>query len=445
MIETHMGARPDHRHYLTDKRLREFIRMTRLKSWKGSLVAGIIMVLLGACGQEQDSTAVTTFTSLASPAAAGSLAPHLAVTADDKVVMSWLEPAEGGTHAVKFSILQADAWSAPAVIAADDNWFVNSADFPSVVPISAQNWAAHWLVKRSGGTYAYDIALATSNDGGKYWAAPVTPHTDGTPTEHGFVTLFPWFDGIGAVWLDGRFTTPDTGDEVEPERSDNDDYSGMTLRFARFGYDGQLLDEGEIDNLVCDCCQTDVALTAEGPIVAYRDRTAEEIRDISVSRYIEGEWTDPVSISDDQWHIPACPVNGPTIVADGELVAVAWYGAPNRKSRVKMAWSKDNGQTFTVPILVDENSVRGRVDLAFLPDRSAMISWVAKSEGGKGQLRVRKVTADGDMGPIELVTEGEYSRNAGFPQMVKAGGRLIFAWPEPGEPRQVRTAYSQIE
>ena len=68
-----------------------------------------------------------------------------------------------------------------------------------------------------------------------------------------------------------------------------------------------------------------------------------------------------------------------------------------------------------------------------------MVSWVRKSQDGTGQLRVRRVTSEGELGEIELITEGEYSRNAGFPQMVRAGDRLVFAWPEPGEPRAVRT------
>ena len=414
--------------------------MNQLKTVAGVLFAGVVAASLGACSPEPGTDAVTAFTGLTSPAAPGSLGPHLAVTADDQVVMSWLEPAGDDAYAVRFSFLQANEWSAPATIATGDDWFVNSSDFPSVVPISAQHWAAHWLVKRPGGNYAYDIALAMSADGGNSWTAPITPHSDNTATEHGFVTLFPWSDGVGAVWLDGRFMPADTGDA---QHSESEETAGMTLRFARFGYDGQALDEGEIDNLVCDCCQTDVAMTAEGPIVVYRDRTVDEIRDISVARYIDGGWAEPVTVSDDQWRIPACPVNGPAITADGENVVVAWYGAPNRKSRIKLAWSQDGGQTFTAPVVVDDNSVRGRVDVALMPDHSAAISWVGKTDDGKGQLRMRRVTSNGDMGPVELVTEGEYSRSAGFPQMVRAGDRLIFAWPEHGEPRLVRTAYSQ--
>jgi len=399
-----------------------------------------ILTGCGGTGNSGDSGKPLEITSVASPAAPGSMSPHLAVTPAGEAVMNWLEPAADGAYAVRYSVLEDNAWSAPSTLVEDDGWFVNWADFPSVVPITAQQWASHWLVKRPGGTYSYDIALSTSADGGGNWAAPLTPHTDGTPTEHGFVTMFPWSDGIGAVWLDGRNMAPDSGAGEQPDGSRK--YGGMTLRFARFAYDGAMLDEGQIDELVCDCCQTDAAMTPVGPVVVYRDRTADEIRDISVTRHVDGGWTEPLTISDDNWNIPACPVNGPAIAAVGDRVAVAWYGAPNRESRVKLAWSQDAGRTFSAPIIVDDARVSGRVDVVLMPDGAAMISWMGKTEDDVGQVRLRRVSSDGDLGPIHIVAEGPFTRNSGFPQMIRVDDRLVFAWPEPGDPKHVRTAIS---
>lgn len=422
--------------------------MTRIKPlawWPLVTLAMMMATLLASCGGRDDAAAKvepvnpnteTENGGVASPAGPGGMAPHLAVTSDGKAVLSWLEP-EGEAHTLKYATLEGTAWSTPKSIAKDDGWFVNWADVPSVVPLSTRQWAAHWLVKRPGGTYSYDIALARSADGGATWSSPLTPHTDNTPTEHGFVTLFPWSDSIGAVWLDGRNMPPDKGGEPPAEGGHAD--GGMTLRFARLDYDGQVLDEGEIDNLVCDCCQTDVAMSDAGPVVAYRDRSSDEIRDISVARHTESGWAEPITVSDDNWKIAACPVNGPTIAAEGQRVAVAWYGAPNRKTRIKLAWSEDGGRTFSTPILIDDEGARGRVDVVLLPDDSAAVSWVHKSQDGSGQLRMRRVTTDGQRGEIEQITAGEYSRNAGFPQMVRAGDRIVFTWPEPGEPRRVQT------
>ncbi len=406
----------------------------------GSLI--IAASLPGSCKNSGPADTMLQIIGVASPAAPGSRSPHLAVTPTGEAVMSWLEPTRDEAHAVRYSILQDNTWSAPVTVAQGTGWFVNWADFPSVVPITAQQWAAHWLVKQPGGTYSYDIALSTSADGGTSWADPRTPHTDGTRTEHGFVTMFPWSGGIGAVWLDGRNMAPDTGSGPRPAAGN--EHGGMTLRFARFGYDGERLDDGEIDDLVCDCCQTDVAVTSAGPVVAYRNRTATEFRDIAVTRYVDGGWAEPVLVDDSQWHIPGCPVNGPAIAAAGKLVVLAWYGAPERQSRVKLAWSQDAGKTFSAPVIVDETNVTGRVDVVLLSGGSALVSWMGKSGEGIGQIRMREVTVEGERGPIQLIAEGRYSRNTGFPQMVRAGDRLVYAWPEPGKPRQVRTAFSPL-
>jgi len=419
------------------------MHLKSLAQWKFLATVTIAATILTGCGDRNSHNVALEVIDVMSPAAPGSQSPHLAVTPAGEAVMSWLEPTGADTHAVKYSILQGDTWSAPLSVAENSGWFVNWADFPSVVPITTQQWAAHWLVKRSGGTYSYNIAMTTSADGGSSWAPPLTPHSDNTPTEHGFVTMFPWSGGIGAVWLDGRQMKPDAGGESSPVGSR--EYGGMTLRFARLGYAGEILDEGEIDNLICDCCQTDAAMTAAGPVVVYRDRSTAEIRDISVTRYADGNWAEPITVSDDQWHIPGCPVNGPAIAADGDRVVVAWYGAPNRESRVKIAWSQDAGQTFSAPVIVDEAGVKGRVDVALLPSGTAVVSWMAKSADGTGQLRIRQITSDGQAGPIQLIAEGKYSRNAGFPQMIRAGDQLVYAWPEPGDPRQVLTAFSRLD
>ena len=46
-----------------------------------------------------------------------------------------------------------------------------------------------WLEKSGSGTYAYDVRMATSKDGGRTWSKPFLLNRDGRKTEHGFVTL----------------------------------------------------------------------------------------------------------------------------------------------------------------------------------------------------------------------------------------------------------------
>ena len=166
-------------------------------------------LLLDAC------QAAAEVTVLPSPAEEGSMAPNLFAAADGRVLMSWIDKLGENRHALRVAVREGERWSAPRLVAEGPDWFVNWADFPSIVALPDGTLAAHWLVKSAAATYAYDVRIAFSSDGGAHWSAPVVPHRDGTPTEHGFVSLFPTRDGrLGAAWLDGREMLPaaDSGD-----------------------------------------------------------------------------------------------------------------------------------------------------------------------------------------------------------------------------------------
>jgi len=48
---------------------------------------------------------------------------------------------------------------------------------------------------------------------------------------------------------------------------------GMTLRSTQIKSDGTLTKDQVIDSLVCDCCQTDIAQSDQGPVLVFRNRT----------------------------------------------------------------------------------------------------------------------------------------------------------------------------
>lgn len=370
---------------------------------------------------------------LPSPAAAGSLAPNLFAAADGRVFLTWIDRLGAGRHALRFSVQDGDGWSTPLVVAEGSGWFVNWADFPSLIALPDGSLAAHWLVKSGAGTYAYDVNVARSMDAGRTWSEPLLPHRDGTQTEHGFVSLFAAEDGVlQAVWLDGRETTPGAGEH---------DHGGgaMTLRHAAIGTDGALARESLLDPRVCDCCQTGVALAAEGPVVVYRDRSDGETRDIAIVRLREGRWTQPHPVASDGWEIHGCPVNGPAVAAAGRQVAVAWFTAAGDAPRVKLAFSQDSGAGFETPVVIDDGNPLGRVDVALMDDGSALVSWMESSAAGPS-LHLRRVRADGRReASITVVPAGAGLTN-GFPRMVRVHDRLVFAWTSDG----VRTAVMPV-
>ena len=397
-----------------------------------------ILALLAACDSDQATSGNTSAVALLpSPAGPDSGQSHLALTADGSVVVSWIEP-DGDGHALKFSTLGETSWGPAQTVSKGDSWFINWADFPSVVPITDELWAAHWLQRRDGGRYAYDVAVSVSNDSGNTWSESAAPHLDGTATEHGFVTLYPNDAEIGALWLDGRNMAED---HAEMESSGEHEVSGMTLRSATITPTLEIKHMQLVDDLTCDCCQTDVAIGPEGPVAVYRNRDSDETRDIYVARSIAGQWTEGEKISNDGWVIAGCPVNGPAIAVDGDALAVAWFTAAGDRPTVKMAFSSNAGVEFSSPIIIDDDKPTGRVDIALLDDDRAIVSWLRKNDQDQPEISARIVSARTGAAHTITVAQNSVSRSSGVPQMISNSEYLIFSWVDvSGEHSQVLTA-----
>jgi hypothetical protein len=375
-----------------------------------SLCLAVLVLLMGA-----GAVFAMDWTPADPPAGPGAMAPSLTPTPNG-LLLTWLEPgaAQGGRrgHALRFSRYRDGRWSAPVTIAAGKDFFANWADFPAVAQAQDGSLTAHWLAKTGDATYAYGIFLARSTDGGATWSPAGLLHSDGLPTEHGFVSWVPEGNGLRAVWLDGR--------EMLKE-------GPMTLRT---GMAGQKETEQVLDARVCDCCQTDAALAADGPVVVFRDRSDKEIRDISIVRKTAAGWSQPARVHADDWEIPGCPVNGPAVAAAGKKVAVAWFTAAAPKGpRVQIAFSEDGGQSFGPPVLIDGEQPLGRVDLQLDASGDAIVSWMGFQEKGAA-VRLRRVSAKGVASAPMTIAETSAARSAGFPRSSVSGDRLWLAWVE---------------
>ena len=377
--------------------------------------------------------AIRTPDTLASPAAPGSGEPNLTRGPDDRVYLSWLEPTGDTAHALRFATFDGDQWSTPRTIAQGANFFVNWADFPSIVAGPENRLAAHWLERSDTARYAYGVRVAQSFDGGATWSSPITPHRDGSPTEHGFVSLFAVRDSLGAIWLDGR-NFAGAGEGSHPN---------MMLMATTVAANGAAGAERVLDERVCDCCQTALAIATSGPVVAYRDRSPDEIRDISIIRWTDSGWSRPTPVHPDQWKIDHCPVNGPAIAADGDHVAVAWFTSAGDSGRVFLAQSADGGVTFGAPVRVDDGNPVGRVDVVARAS-GAIVSWMEFTSERQAEVRVRPMSRRGVRGESTVIARSSGERASGFPHIVVSRDQLIIAWTEAGSPPRVRVARAHL-
>lgn len=383
------------------------------------------IALAGALAPVSGRQLAPDVTRIDSPAGPNSLAPQLSVSSRG-VLMSWIE-RNGDTATLKFAERTEKGWTPAITVASGTNWFVNWADVPSVMRLSSGALAAHWLQKSADSTYAYDTRLSFSTDDGTTWSKSVTPHSDGTATEHGFASLVELANGqLGLVWLDGRAMTPG------PEMAGHD-MGAMGLRFASFepsktpGVAWKQTAESLIDARVCECCPTAFAVSDAGPIAAFRNRSDTEVRDIHVSRLVNGTWTAPKAVHEDNWKINACPVNGPALATSGRRVALAWFTGVGGQNHAYVAFSGDGGATFAPPIRVDDAGTLGRVDAAFLPDGFAIITWIERTTTGS-EFRWRRVSSAGATTKAFTVAPISSSRSSGYPRMAVNGDTLTFAW-----------------
>jgi len=401
------------------------------------VTSGFAVGLSGGLSGELSGELNSGLKSLANPAMAGSRLPRLGNMPNGDNLLSWVE-AKGDGHVLKFALLHNGRWLRQGEVAQGANWFINWSDFPSVVAIDAQFWAAHWLVKRSGGRlHDYDVATSISNDAGATWSTPKFPYSDKTAAEHGFAAIVPVDGAAAIVWLDGREYVKKTERAQYPQKSGN-----FSLRYTRMLRDGSLEAEQIIDSNTCTCCWPSVAVSAAGPLVVWRGRTDSEIRDNHIALLADGKWSQPMPLGAEGWQIEGCPVNGPALAANGKHVVAAWFSAEADRPRVRAAFSKDGGLSFAPAIEIDDIAPLGRIGLVLRDNGSAVISWMTAADvvTKKSHLALRTIQADGRLGAVKRVIAMSAGRDSGVPQMIADQAGIMLAWTNAAPDYGVSTA-----
>lgn len=361
------------------------------------------------------------------PSGAGSMAPDLSLAPGGRLIMSWVNRTPGRRNALQFaSYTEKDGWqSQPRTIAVGNSLLANAADAPHLLATADGALWAQWLQSEPDSPAGYGVMLARSRDGGMRWENMTQVNTDKTATEHGFATLWPrGEDSIGIAWLDGRETGPDGG--------------ATQVRSNDFDMDLRRKQDTVLDERACDCCQTDVALTAKGPLLAYRDRDANEVRDIAVARFEGDKWSAPTRVHADGWRVEACPVAGPAVAAAGNTAVLAWYSEAQRSHALRLARSTDAGDSFGAPVVVDEGKpVLGRVDVA-MDAQQVWVAWLREDGQGQALMLARYApNLSKQLQKFEVAKLGARGLASGYPKLVADGGMAWLVWTDTvnGQPQ----------
>ena len=349
-----------------------------------------------------------------SPVSGNSSLPRL-FSNGKEIYLSWVEEKDS-LSSLQFSVYKNDSWSPSEEIIKGNDWFVNWADFPAIAENNG-SILTNFLQKSADGTYTYDVKLNLFSSEKNNWNNDILLNRDGTKSEHGFVSILPYKeDSFFVTWLDGRTTVNVDKDNAQ-----------MTLRSAFVNNKGEIIDDVLLDERVCDCCQTSAAMTNNGPVVVYRDRSSEEIRDISIVRFENGDWTNPIVVFNDNWLIPGCPVNGPSIDAFESNLAMVWFTAENDNPRVQVIFSEDNGKSFGLPIRLDNGNAIGRVDVTMISETKAIACWL-EPQGNDTLIQLQSVNMNGKKGTLITLSKTRSERASGFPQIELIDDNLIAAW-----------------
>ena len=352
---------------------------------------------------------------VANPSGATSLQAHWGTAQDGSPLLSWVETTKDGSHSLRYAIRRGAQWSEARTIAANRHFFRQPAESPSVISFTDGSLLAQWVEVPAGSSEAEYIYVSASKDGVK-WTAPVMAHKDRSPVQHALASMAASGpQEASVVWLEAL--------------KGEDDPSN--LKRTVVSSDGKVVKEESLDPDVCTCCPTSIVKTARGLLVAYRDHTPQEIRDIATIRFEGGKWLPSKILNPDKWQINACPVNGASAAAKDNRVAIAWFTEAEDSPRTQLVLSTDGGTTFGKPVRISTGNSYGHVSAALDDQGGAYVSWIEEGTGEGVRLLVRQVTSAGVAGAVTQVAMGSMS-SIGYPRLLHAGTETWIAWGNSG-------------
>jgi hypothetical protein len=344
--------------------------------------------------------------------------PSLSTDGIGNVHICWFaNGSEQGKTRLQHTAWNGKTWLDTSTLEQGNNWLVNWADFAKYQQDSSGSAIACWqtFAKDKRG---YGLTKKTRSLKNGAWSSAAPLHADQKAVEHGFVSLAALGgNSFFATWLQSTASGPPT-----------------QLRYAIQHTDGTASVEYVLDDLVCDCCSTAAIALPDGQVVvAYRNRSEAEVRDLRIVRgdpTDPGSWTEPAAVDKEEWRTQSCPVNGPALANDGNYISLVFYteGSSGFK-QVKYLTSTDGGKSFGLPLpIAGGEDCLGRVSVAQMPNGGpAIVSWLQQKEGSAFWMATA-IPRKGRPSAVVEIAQVSGARTDGFLQLAVTQEGALAAW-----------------
>lgn len=385
-----------------------------------------LLMLAGGCAQRiVDPQTPFTLTLLPSPVPNDATDQKPASRPDGEVVLSWWQNSPNDKRSLLVSVLQKDQWTSPLPVTE----MANVVD-AQIVPVGNDALAALWMVSKPLKTEdgeVHELYAAHSDKSGQHWSTPLRINQEVHTSMKESPALAAMPDGtLLAAWIDQRhykmLPPGKPGEEMKEE-------GFSSLMVASVSADNTLGKELLVDKDFCNCCAPAIVTDEQEGLLAYREHLAGNVRDPAIMRVSRDNYSPPSIVHDDHWVIEGCPARGPAIARLDNAVGMAWLTSVNDKTRIRAAFSSDNGHRFAEPIDLEIENAVGVSGIEMDSPHSALVAWT--SAGKQGEMT--KLARVYDDGRIEHRTVMHALANGAAykwpgPRMTKANDAVIIAW-----------------
>jgi len=274
-----------------------------------------------------------------------------------------------------------------------------------------------------------NIRFSRSTDGGEHFSEPVTINDDPSITGHRFDALGVNTKGdIYVAWLDKR--------DRDQVRASGNEYQGAALYYARSIDEGASFQPNQkIVDHTCECCRVVMDFDTEQlPVIMWRHIYGDQIRDHGIVRFTDAANPGaPVRVSEDQWHLEACPHHGPALsIAGDDVYHVTWFtNAPEHKG-LHYARSLDQGQSFPAPRTFG-NYDRGASHAHVLSQgEQVFITW-KEFDGENSHLMLMHSTDQGNNWSEAQQLQSSQG-DSDYPFLLDHDGKVYISWHRKGTP-----------